>query len=88
MSKVSIRVGSTKRIPGAKMIATHAHKKREVLALLRKKHSCGWVYRFLEVPEPLVIYWRDEAGIPALAKGNYSPAPSPTPKSKLGEPVK
>jgi hypothetical protein len=36
MSKVSIRVGSTKRIPGAKMIATHAHKKREVLASFAK----------------------------------------------------
>ena len=75
--KVSTRVGATKRDPSEKMLALHAPKKREALALLRKKYSCGWVYRFLEIPESVVIYWRDQAGIPALAKGKYSPRPSP-----------
>lgn len=77
-AKVYPRVGATTRTPSEKKLALHAPKKREALALLRKKYSCGWVYRFLEVPEPVVIYWRDQAGIPALAKGNYSPKRSPS----------
>jgi len=64
-----VRTKATYHTPSAKTLALYQPKKAAVLEHLRAAYSAGWVARFLELPETLVIFWRKDAGIAPLKPG-------------------